>query len=208
MHDGDGRSDGELMAATREGDREAFGVLVDRHKDRLVGYLARLTGSAERAEDLGQEAFLRLYQGAATYRDEGRLPALLFSIALNLLRSEERRARRWRLLAPFLPLPPSAAEPGDAAGHGPLLRAEESRQVSAALAALPLRFRVPLVLFEIEGWSYADIAAHLDCRPGTVKSRLHRGRERLKERLAPYWNEGREVCHERSAPQREPATPA
>jgi RNA polymerase sigma-70 factor (ECF subfamily) len=84
-------SDAALMAATRDGDRDAFALLVDRYKERLVAYLGRLTGSPERAEDLAQEAFLRLWQSADRYAEQGRLQGLLYSIAVNLLRSEERR---------------------------------------------------------------------------------------------------------------------
>jgi RNA polymerase sigma-70 factor (ECF subfamily) len=69
-----------------------------------------------------------------------------------------------------------------------LLRRELHREVTAAVARLPLRYRVALVLHEIEGWTYLDIARELGCREGTVKSRVHRGRQQLKKRLEPYWN--------------------
>ena len=177
-------SDAELMARVREGDREAFADLVDRHKDAVVTYLARLTACRDRAEDLAQEAFLRLFKAAADYVEQGFLRAFLFRIATNLVRSEERRAQRQRLLAPFLPRA-EHAEPAAASG---LLRRELHREVAAALAQLPLRYRVPLVLHEIEGWSYVDIAQETGCREGTVKSRVHRGRQQLKKRLEPYWN--------------------
>jgi RNA polymerase sigma-70 factor (ECF subfamily) len=177
-------SDAELMARVREGDREAFADLVDRHKDAVVTYLARLTACRDRAEDLAQEAFLRLFKAAADYVEQGFLRAFLFRIATNLVRSEERRAQRQRLLAPFLPRA-EHAEPAAASG---LLRRELHREVAAALAQLPLRYRVPLVLHEIEGWSYVDIAQETGCREGTVKSRVHRGRQQLKKTLEPYWN--------------------
>jgi len=183
----DAASDAELMARLRSADdREAFGRLVDRHKDAVVGYLARLTGSRERAEDLGQETFLRLYRAAPGYVEQGLLRAFLFRIATNLLRSEERRERRMRLLAPFLLL--DRAE--DPAAPSGLLRAEVQREVASAIAALPMSYRVPLVLHELEGWSYADIAVELSCREGTVKSRIFRGRERLRRSLEPYWHGG------------------
>lgn len=175
-------SDAELMAATRRGDRDAFARLVDRHKDALVGYLGRLTGCPERAQDLAQETFLRLYQRSERYEERGHLKALLYRIATNLVRSEQRRERRFRLLAPLLGRPAAVADEGDG-----LLAREARSQVGRALARLPLRYRVPLVLHEIEGWSYADVARQLGCREGTVKSRVHRGRRRLKEMLAPYW---------------------
>jgi RNA polymerase sigma-70 factor (ECF subfamily) len=180
-------SDAELMARVREGDREAFADLVDRHKDAVVNYLTRLTGDRDRAEDLGQETFLRLFRSARDYAEQGYLRAYLYRIATNLVRSEGRREKRLRLLMPFLPRngdhQPEAATPG-------LLRQELHGQVSKAVASLPLRYRVPLVLHEIEGWSYVDIAQELGCREGTVKSRIHRGRQHLKARLEPYWKGG------------------
>ena len=176
-------SDAELMARMRVGDREAFAQLVERHKDAVVSYLARLSGSRDHAEDLGQETFLRLFRAAATYNEQGYLRAYLFRIATNLVRSEERRERRLRLLLPLL----GGAEPSAPAAASGLLRQEIHREVAAALATVPMRFRVPLVLHEIEGWSYADIAHDLGCREGTVKSRVHRGRQHLKRRLEPYW---------------------
>jgi RNA polymerase sigma-70 factor, ECF subfamily len=179
-------SDAELMARVREGDRDAFADLVDRHKDAVVTYLTRLTGDRDRAEDLAQESFLRLFRFAGGYFEQGYLRAYLYRIATNLVRSEERRERRLRLLMPFL-APEEHAEPAAPSG---LLRQELQQEVSAALAKLPLRYRVPLVLHEIEGWSYVDIAQEIGCREGTVKSRVHRGRQQLKQKLDPYWNGG------------------
>ena len=182
-------SDAELMARVREGDRDAFADLVDRHKDAVVTYLTRLTGSRDRAEDLAQESFLRLFRFAGAYSEQGYLRAYLYRIATNLVRSEERRERRLRLLMPFLSRAAGEdyAEPAAPSG---LLRQELHREVSAAVATLPLRYRMPLVLHEIEGWSYVDIAQEIGCREGTVKSRVHRGRQQLKQKLDPYWNGG------------------
>lgn len=178
--------DAGLMDRVRSGDRDAFSDLVDRHKDAVVNYLTRLTGNRDRAEDLAQETFLRLFRSVGGYTEQGLLRAYLFRIATNLVRSEERRERRLRLLLPFLG-GRRHAEPAASSG---LLRRELHREVSSAVAQLPLRYRVPLVLHEIEGWAYADIARELGCREGTVKSRIFRGRQQLKERLAPYWNGG------------------
>ncbi len=179
--------DEALMARVAGGDREAFAAVVDRHKDAMVAYLTRLTGDRDRAEDLAQETFLRLFRGAGRYVERGLLRAYLYRIATNLARSEERRARRAKLLQPLLG-PHRDGEPGT--WHDALLRDELQRQVAAAVAALPLRWRVPLVLHEIEGWPYAEVAAQLGVREGTVKSRIHRGRERLRRALAPYWKNG------------------
>ena len=179
-------NDAVLMSRVREGDREAFTDLVDRHKDAVVSYLARLTADRDRAEDLAQETFLRLFRAARDYTEQGYLRAYLFRIATNLVRSEERRAQRLRLLMPFLP----RAEHAEPAAPAGLLRRELHRALAAAVARLPLRYRVPLVLHEIEGWSYVDIAREIGCREGTVKSRVHRGRQQLKKGLEPYWKGG------------------
>ncbi len=177
-------TDSALMAEVLGGDRGAFTRLVERHKDAVVNYLTRLTGDRDRAEDLAQETFLRLFRAAPQYQEQGLLRAYLFRIATNLVRSEERRAKRLRLLLPFL----GGRRHDEPAAVSGLLVQELHRQVALALAKLPLRFRVPLVLHEIEGWSYADIAQELSCREGTVKSRIHRGRQHLRQRLEPYWN--------------------
>lgn len=200
-----GGEDAALMARVREGDRDAFAELVDRHKDPLVGYLARLTGSPDRAQDLAQETFLRLYRTAGSYRERGQLTAFLYRIATNLVRSEARRERRWRLLVPRLgvsgrlgqlgrlgPFGSGDAAPDDEApGDGPrrLLRRELQRRLAGALAALPLELRAPLLLYEIEEWSQRDIARALGCREGTVKSRLFRARHRLRQELADCWDD-------------------
>jgi RNA polymerase sigma-70 factor (ECF subfamily) len=179
-------SDAELMIRVREGDRDAFADLVDRHKDAVVSYLTRLTGHRDHAEDLAQETFLRLFRSARGYHEQGYLRAYLFRIATNLVRSEERRERRLRLLLPFFP----REEHAEPAAPGGLLRRELQREMAAAMAKLPLRYRVPLVLHEIEGWSYVDIAQEIGCREGTVKSRVHRGRQQLKQKLERYWTGG------------------
>lgn len=189
---GEAAVDATLMAEVARGDRRAFGEVVERHKDGLVTYLARLTGSRDRADDLAQEAFLRLFHAASSfrYRERGQLAAYLFSIATNLVRSEERRARRWRLLAAAftaegrpVPAPAPSREPR---GDELLFEAELRGQLGAAVARLPLSLRVPLVLAEVEGWPLKEIARLQGCREGTVKSRLFRARARLRSALAPY----------------------
>ncbi|MEM7048608.1 MAG: sigma-70 family RNA polymerase sigma factor [Acidobacteriota bacterium] len=172
------------MAATRRGDLEAFGSIVDRYKDPLVNYLTRLAGCRQRAEDLAQDSFLRLFESARRYEERGCLKALLYRIAVNRLRSEERRFRRWRGIEPMY----GASANGHTPEAGDLLRDELQHQVQGAIADLPLKFRIPLVLHELEDWPYDAIADQLGCRVGTVKSRIFRARERLRRRLEPYWN--------------------
>jgi RNA polymerase sigma-70 factor, ECF subfamily len=177
--------DGALLRLAHAGDRAAFGELVDRHKDALVAYLARLTGRADEAEDLAQEVFVRLYERARAYRDEGKLRSYLFSIATNLVRSQERQRRRREVLRSIFLAPPNGHR-SPPQQQARLLNDELRRRLAEAIADLPLRYRTPLVLYEIEGWSYSEIGELTGCNSGTVKSRIHRGRRRLKECLEPY----------------------
>lgn len=180
-------TDDVLMQRTAEGDEEAFGTIVDRYKDPLVNYITHLTRSRERAEEIAQDAFVRLYRNASTYRNQDRLAPYLYRIATNLVVSTIRRERRWSSLLPRLsitlrqevPLPDSA-----------VVNEEIRTRVSTALEHLPLKYRAPLVLFEIEEWSYAEIGAALDLRVGTVKSRISRARELMRKQLAPWWTGG------------------
>jgi RNA polymerase sigma-70 factor (ECF subfamily) len=144
-----------------------------------------MAGCRDRAEDLAQDAFVRLVERSAGYREQGHLKAYLYRIATNLFRSSERRERRWRLLEPLLAHGMRRHErPGQDLR---LLQGELASQLLAALAEVPVHFRIPLVLRDVEDWPYHDIAALLGCAEGTVKSRLHRGRELLRRLLEERW---------------------
>jgi RNA polymerase sigma-70 factor (ECF subfamily) len=178
--------DSSLFARARDGDAAALTCLVDRYKDPLVNYLTRLSGSRDRAEDLAQDTFVRLLERSAGYVEQGKLRPYLYRIATNLVRTGQRREQRWRLLQPRL-----AA--GNGTGSEPrqlaaLERRELGRILASNLQRVPLRYRVPLLLRDVEDWSYSEIADLLDCKAGTVKSRIHRGREALRRLVAPYWN--------------------
>ena len=190
-------TDDVLMQRVREGDDDAFGEIVDRYKDSLVNYLTHLVRSRDRAEEIAQDAFVRLYRSADKYRQQERLGPYLFRIATNLVVSEVRRERRWSLLLPRLHASTRTSAP---APDTNLFTSEIQRQVAAAIDRLPVHFRAPLVLFEIEEWSYEEIAKALDVRVGTVKSRISRARDLLRRHLAPWWTGGEN--HERLATRR------
>lgn len=185
-------TDDALMQRVREGDDDAFGEIVDRYKDSLVNYLTHLVRSRDRAEEIAQDAFVRLYRNASKYRERERLGPYLFRIATNLVVSEVRREKRWTLLLPRLHASSHRSEPSPDTN---ILTDEIQRQVSAALDRLPIKYRAPLVLFEIEDWSYDEIANALQLRCGTVKSRISRARQLLRRHLAPWWIGGNN--HER-----------
>lgn len=182
------RSDAEVLESVREGEIEAFEVLVDRYKNPLVNYLTRLVRCRDRAEDYAQEAFVRIYKGSGRYQEQGNFSAYLYRIATNLVRSDQRRKSRWFKLTPAL-----TAELDSPGVEGPppqrsLLSAEATDVVTRAIEDLPLNYRAPIVLREIEGWSYAEIAETLSLAEGTVKSRINRGKERLRRSLEGYWS--------------------
>ncbi len=182
-------SDSDLFQLARQGNRSAFGELVDRHKDGLVGYLIRLTGSRAQAEDMAQEAFLRLYERGHRYSEQGRLQSYLYRIATNLVRSQARRDQRWsRLRTVFFHSNGHRTEPIQ---QTEMLRTELNQELTRALARLPLRYRAPIVLSYVEDKSHREIADLLGIQEGTVKSRLHRGRALLRGELEPYQMGGR-----------------
>jgi RNA polymerase sigma-70 factor (ECF subfamily) len=173
----------DLLETARD-EAAAFGVLVERHMDRVVGYLAKLTGDRARAEDLAQETFLRVYRKREVYEERGQLVAFLYRVATRVLATEQRRLARRELLAKLgLAGPPDVAA---ATPHSELVATETQRRVAAALARVPLHFRAPLVLALVEELPYAEIAGILGCSEGTVKSRVSRGRAALRELLTPY----------------------
>lgn len=181
-------SDGELFQQVQSGDKSAFAALVDRHKDGLVNYLTRLCGDSTRAEDLAQEAFLRLYERADSYLEQGKLQAYLYRIGTNLLRSQIRREQRWRRIRTvFSNTNGHHAEPQQQAR---LLRQEIGEQLTICLQRIPLHYRTPLVLAFVEGWTHQQIAKLMGCKEGTVKSRIHRARKLLQSELAQYRHGG------------------
>ena len=159
-----------------------FAKLVDRYKDSLVNYLRHLTRSQERAEDIAQDAFVRLYRKRASVRDNSLAP-YLFRIATNAVISQARRERRWKLLLPLFAASQPMSEPPDRR----LVTSEIQSKVAAALERLPIKLRAPLVLFEIEEWPYHEIAGALGCRIGTVKSRIFRARALMRKELESWW---------------------
>jgi RNA polymerase sigma-70 factor, ECF subfamily len=165
-----------------ETDDVEFANLVNRYKDPLINYLWHLTRSHERAEDLAQEAFVRLYRNRASVRDDSLAP-YLFRIGTNLAISHARREKRWRLLLPMFQAASRESEPADRR----VVTSEIQSKVAQALDRLPVKLRAPLVLYEIEDWPYHEIARALGCRIGTVKSRIFRARKMLRAELESWW---------------------
>ncbi len=180
-------TDSEIMERVRQGDGKAFEVIVDRHKNALLNYLTRMTGSRARAEDLAQDAFIRLYTHSSTYIEEGKLRSYLYRIATNLAISEHRKQKRHRLYK-TVTMQGVNGHKIEPTPRSLVLAGEAAQKLQGAIAKLPMSFRVPLVLHEIEEMPYEEIAEVLNCKTGTVKSRISRGRKRLKKALTPYFD--------------------
>jgi RNA polymerase sigma-70 factor (ECF subfamily) len=182
MTDDEPRTDDELIAGIAGGDRDAFARLYRRYRAHIYRFAAHVSGSPAVADDVVQDVFVAVIEGAAGYRAvrSGVLPWLL-GIARN-------HVRRWRSQRPVHPLPSddSQAARGLAVQPDPLVAISMQRHTTAlrrALLELPVRYRETIVLCDLQELSYADTAAALGCAVGTVRSRLHRGRALLARRL-------------------------
>ncbi len=179
-------TDEELLASARQGDDDAFGDFVRRHTATVHRWMARAIGEDD-ADDMTQEVFVKAYRGLSRFRGEAPPRAWLAAIADNAVKNRYRSRSRFRRV--FAPNPDERPETEPRApGAGPEedARKRESRRVVAeALKLLPPDFRMPVVLRDIEEWSYEEIAVSLALPVGTVKSRIARGRGQLKEILTP-----------------------
>ena len=190
-------SNAALMARVQAGDLDAFEPLVRRYERRLFGYFLNLVEDPATAADLAQETFVRVYRAAARYQESGKFESWLFRIAANLVRSRQRRPDQ---RMPHLSLEEAPAGARELASHGREARPDEAAwraelrdALHKALPRLPFVFREAVLLRDVEGRSYREIAEMLGVEEGTVKSRAHRGRKHLKELLAPMFEEG---CYE------------
>lgn len=182
----------EFVERLKAGDSAAFDVLATRYAADIYGLLYRLTQDAEEARDLTQETFLSALRAIRKFRGEADLKTWLFRIAINESRNRFRWwKRRRRDVTISLDVPvgdgkTSLAETVSSRAANPeekTLRLERERILREALQNLPDIFREAVVLCDIEGLSYEEIAQTLEVNLGTVKSRIARGREELRKRL-------------------------
>ena len=178
-------------AGARASAYEAIPVLLDRHGDRIYGLGLRLCGGPDDAEDLVQETFLRAFRHWDQFEGRSDPGTWLWAIAARACqRMQRRRAgepKRMASLHELLPAPTDAMPALTAKGELPLddlLRRETREAVERAIGTLPATFRIPLVLKELADFSLAEIAAILEIREATVKTRVHRGRLLLRQALA------------------------
>lgn len=186
------KEDVEWMLKVREGNIEAFEALVERHKPGVIGTIYRMLGDLDEAHDLAQRVFIRVWKSAPRYKASAKFTTWLFTITKNLVYNESRRRKRrphYSLEAQeeeyHLSMPDHAAvEPGDA-----LLHQEMQEAIDTAMAKLPERQRMALVLRRFEHLPYEEIAAAMDLTVSSVKSLLFRARAHLREELKSYLDE-------------------
>jgi RNA polymerase sigma-70 factor (ECF subfamily) len=178
------RRDLILLEQARDGSLDAFNSLVEAYQDHLHALVARMVPDRDQAADAVQEAFFSAYRNMRSFRG-GSVRSWLSRIAINAAMDQQRLKKR-RPAQPYPELeddswqPPAGpdADPVRTAMHG-----ERSRALQAALASITADQRHAIVLFDVEGYDYQEIADLTGVSLGTVKSRIHRGRLALRERL-------------------------
>lgn len=175
------------MEAARRGDHRAFEALVVKYQDRIYRVVQRMVGGSEAVDDIAQEVFIRAYRSIGDFKGESSLYTWLYKIALNLCRNFYRtRGRR--------PVHEEIGEDGsatvlEAGGGSPedeVFRREFWEQLRRGLDGLPEEQREAVVLCDLEGMSYEEMAEVMAVPIGTVRSRIFRGRRALQERLTAY----------------------
>ena len=180
--------DAALVARAQAGDPEAFDALVRKHQQQVYAVAVRMLGDSGEAEDAAQDAFVRAYQALGTFRRDAKLSTWLVAIVMNVCRNRRRWwARRKRVIAGSLDAadPDTEAPHLDAADPSPdpsavAQRQDEARVVLSALQTLSDMDREVIVLRDVQGHSYEEMAEILGCRLGTVKSRINRARWQLR----------------------------
>jgi RNA polymerase sigma-70 factor (ECF subfamily) len=186
--------DHTLLERTRTGDELAFQEIVRRYRNPITNYVYRMIDDYDRAVDLSQETFVRVYMSVDRYQATYSFSTYIYRIAHNLAITELRQRKRRRLI----PLPTFFSDKESeeievelpdhrqVQADNALIADERRAAVTRAIASLPEKYRAPLVLCDLEDQSYEEIAAVLGVPTGTVKSRINRARNLLKEKLRDF----------------------
>jgi RNA polymerase sigma-70 factor (ECF subfamily) len=193
------RRDRHLVRRLKQGDEAAFRELVHTYQNRIFGLMLRMIGNRQEAEDLAQEVFIIVYRAIGNYRGEGRFYTWLYRVATNTCKNRIKylKGRNFHRSLDIDETPQAqmpAAETGavitfQSQVPGPEAVTEGMRMekiVQRELAALDPDHRLLIVLRDVQGMSYQDIIKITGLQEGTLKSRLHRARLALKERLEPF----------------------
>jgi RNA polymerase sigma-70 factor (ECF subfamily) len=179
-----------LVERVQKGDKRAFDLLINKYQHRIVSLVARYVNDPSEAMDVAQEAFIKAYRAIDRFRGDSQFYTWLYRIAINT-------AKNWLVAKKRRP-PSTDIDAADAEQYdlesrlkeqgtpeNELLREEIKNTVFDTIATLPEDLRTAIVLREMEGMSYEDIAVTMDCPIGTVRSRIFRAREAIDEKLKP-----------------------
>lgn len=187
------RSDHELVEAARGGDEQAFGEIIARYRSPITNFLYRFLNDYDEAVDLAQETFVRVYFALERYHTKFAFSTYIYRIASNLAISEIRRRKRRRLisLTGYLQSDDNSDveyDPPDVrrSPEAETVENERNAAIVKAIASLPEKYRLPIVLRDIEGRSYEEVAEIMELGLGTTKSRISRGRGLLRAKLEGF----------------------
>ena len=179
-----------LVERVQQGDKHAFDLLINKYQHRIVSLVSRYVSDHAEALDVSQEAFIKAYRAIGKFRGDSAFYTWLYRIAINT-------AKNWLVAQKRRP-PASDIDAADAEQYdmdsrlkdkgtpeNELLRDEIKRTVYDTIEQLPVDLRTAIMLREMEGMSYEDIATTMDCPIGTVRSRIFRAREAIDEKLRP-----------------------
>ena len=192
----------QLMARVKAGDDEAFNQLMQRHEKTVVNLVYRFTGNREIASDLAQEVFLRVYRASGRVEAKAKFFTYLYKVTLNLCRNYRAKAKRRKTTSlnsrrkgqggEDLPTRDLVDPIGSAEEQ--VHRMELSTMVRQAVDSLPEQQREAVILQRFQGLAYEEIADALNLSVPAVKSRIHRAKLNLKERLTPYLERGESLA--------------
>jgi RNA polymerase sigma-70 factor, ECF subfamily len=166
-----------------EGDESTFKELIKRHKEKVRNIIYLTIGNSSSVDDVAQEVFVSVYRNINKFRFESQFTTWLYRITVNKCKDHLRKQKIRSIFTPI-------SETETDYGYNPAGGTEDVAQiVKKAIEELPEKLRVPLLLKDIEGLSYQEIAEAIGCELGTVKSRIFRAREGLREILKPYETE-------------------
>ena len=181
------QSDELLLRRAQKGDAEAFEELMAAQESRMYAIALRMMGNREDAQDCAQEAMVRIYRAMGSFKGQSSLATWIYRITMNTCLDELRR-RKVRKVTSLDTLVESGWSPTDK-GETPEeygLRSEKQTVLNDAIQSLPDDMRAAIVLRDIKGYTYDEIADILNANVGTIQSRISRGRERLREILSKH----------------------
>jgi len=185
-----GKSDLALVQRVKQGDRSAFDLLVAKYQHKILNLIMRYVKDPTEAMDVAQDAFLKAYRAVPAFRGDSAFYTWLYRIAINTAKNHIVAAKRRPMNFELEPSEVESFEPFaalrdiDSPEHLALTD-EIGEVINQAVEDLPEELRTAILLREIEGMSYEEIAEAMDCPVGTVRSRIFRAREAIDKRLAP-----------------------